>query len=226
MHAVITESLRNMKAYTALQSPGTLCVLCEFNATTEAQGCQASIQEVGDSQTSTTTRTVLNMTLIRTHWSLTGGQNSIIEAFDCISGLQTGNYTVSVREIECSGGIGLRAFMHSSIRVDGLDGLDGLDKPEGKISSIILLSKHSCKYFTMHMITIRPVSPCAPGEVAQGTRANTQAIGFSVAIVILITIGVLLLVMIVVVVKVRKPKNNSEVILKGSEYLYGVNILI
>ena len=219
MHAVITESLRNMKAYTALQSPGTLCVLCEFNATTEAQGCQASIQEVGDSQTSTTTRTVLNMTLIRTHWSLTGGQNSIIETYDCISGLQTGNYTVSVREIECSGGIGLRAFMHSSIRVDGLD-----KDPEGKSNSIILLSKHSCKYFTMHMITIHLVSTCAPGEAAQGTRANTQAIGFSVAIVILITIGVLLLVMIIVVVKVRKPNNNSEVILKGSEYLYGVLI--
>ena len=144
MHAVITESLRNIKAYTALQSPGTLCVLCEFNATTEAQGCQASIQEVGDNQTSTTTRTVLNMTLIRTYWSLTGGRDSIIEAFDCISGLQPGNYTVSGREIECSGGIGLREFnnMHSYIRVDGLD-MDPEGKNFIKSRSIILLSKHS-----------------------------------------------------------------------------------
>ena len=65
------------------------------------------------------------------------------------------------------------------------------------------------------------MSTCAPGEAAQGIGANTQAIGFSVTIVflIIITIGVLLLVMMIVVVKVRKPNNNSEVILKGSESL-------
>lgn len=79
------------------------------------------IEEVMPNRTSTTTREVLNLTVTRNE-----GQGSMIEAFDCISGLQTGNYTVRVREIECSGGIGLREFIHQHIRVQGLDRqLDG-----------------------------------------------------------------------------------------------------
>ena len=54
------------------------------------------------------------------------GQSPINEAFDCISGLQARNYTVSVREIECSGGIGLREFTHSDVIVDGLDNPEGI----------------------------------------------------------------------------------------------------
>lgn len=53
----------------------------------------------------------------------------------------------------------------------------------------------------------------APKEAAQETEANTQAVGFSVAIGILSVIGVLLLVILIVVA--RKRKNNREVILKG-----------
>ena len=114
---IITESLLSIKTYTPLHSPGTLCILCEFNVTTEARGCEVSIiEEVMPNQTSTTTRKVLSLTVMRN-----GGQGSMVEAFDCISGLQTGNYTVQVREIECSGGIGLREFIHHQIQVQGLD---------------------------------------------------------------------------------------------------------
>ena len=121
----MTESLRGIKTYTASQSPGTLCILCEFNATTEAQGCEATIiEEVIPNRTSTTTREIVNLTVTRNE-----GQGSMIEAFDCISGLQSGNYTVRVREIECSGGVGLREFIYQHIRVQGLD-----KQPDGKIS--------------------------------------------------------------------------------------------
>lgn len=47
----------------------------------------------------------------------------MIEAFDCISELPTGNYAVRVREIECSGGInGFRELIHQHIGVQGLLG--------------------------------------------------------------------------------------------------------
>ena len=129
---VITESLHGIKTYTASQSPGTLCILCEFNATTEAQGCEATIfEEVTPNQASTTAREVFNLIVTRNE-----GQDSMIEAFDCISGLQTGNYMVQVREIECSGGIGLREFIHQHIRVQGLD-----RQPDGK--NIVIAVIHS-----------------------------------------------------------------------------------
>ena len=58
----------------------------------------------------------------------------------------------------------------------------------------------------------------APREAAQETRANAQAIGFSVVIGILSVIGVSLIVIlsIVVVALTRKLKSNREVILTGS----------
>lgn len=125
---IITESLRNIKTYTAPQSPGTLCILCEFNIITEAQGCKATImEEAMTHQTSTIIRDVFNLTVIRD-----GGQGSTsIEAFDCISDLPTGNFTIRVTEIECSGGIGLREFIHQHIRVQGLD-----RQPDGKTNIV------------------------------------------------------------------------------------------
>ena len=162
---IIIESLHNIKTYTAPQSPGTLCILCEFNVTSEAQGCEATItEEAMTHQTSTIIRDVFNLTVISN-----GGQGSTIEAFDCISDLPTGNFTIRVREIECSGGIGLREFIHQHIRVTST-------------------------------------------EAAQETEANTQAIGFSVAVGVLSITGVLLLVMLIVVALTRKRK----VIVKGN----------
>lgn len=58
------------------------------------------------------------------------------------------------------------------------------------------------------------VTSTAPKEAAQETKANTQAIGFSVAIGVLSVTGVLLLVMLIIVALIRK-QNNREVILKG-----------
>lgn len=59
-----------------------------------------------------------------------------------------------------------------------------------------------------------------PGEAAQETGGNTQAIGFSVAIGILSVFGVLLLVMLTVMTLIMKLKNNREVNLKGSYKLH------
>ena len=87
-----------------------MCVLCEFAPTSEAQGCQATLQEEADSQPFTTT--ILSLAIIRNRAS--------IEAFDCFSELLAGNYTISVREIECTGGIGPQQINHRHIRVGGL----------------------------------------------------------------------------------------------------------
>ena len=146
----------------------------------------------------------------------------MVEAFDCISGLQTGNNTVQIREIECSGGIGLREFIHHQIRVQGLN-----RKTEGKNMVIIIIAAviHSTCFnsvICIHAVSTNTVivtSIVAPGEAAQEIRTNTQAIGFSVAIGILSVIGVLLLVILIAVVTLTRKKNNnqdSEVILKGS----------
>ena len=129
---IIIESLHNIKTYTAPQSPGILCILCEFNVTSEAQGCEATImEEAMTHQTSTTIREsdiIFNMTVISD-----GGQGSMpIEAFDCISDLPTGNFTIQVREVECSGGIGLREFIRQHIRLQGLD-----RQPDGKLEILV-----------------------------------------------------------------------------------------
>ena len=129
---IIIESLRNIKTYIAPQSPGTLCILCEFNVTSEAQGCEATImEEAMTHQTFTIIRDVFILTVIRD-----GDQGSTIEAFDCISDLPTGNFTIQVREVECSGGIGLREFIRQHIRLQGLD-----RQPDGK-STIVAIAIH------------------------------------------------------------------------------------
>ena len=104
------ESLQNVKTYTALHSPDILCILCEFTPTSEAQGCQTSIQEEIENQTSI--KAVLNLAIAQ--------NGASIEAFDCFSALPAGNYTVTVREIECTGGLGLREIIHHHVRVNGL----------------------------------------------------------------------------------------------------------
>ena len=126
---IIIESLHNIKTYTAPLSPGVLCILCEFNVTSEAQGCEATImEEAMTHQTSTIRDIIFNMTVISD-----GGQGSMpIEAFDCISNLPSGNFTIQVREVECSGGIGLREFIRQHIRLQGLD-----RQPDGKLEILL-----------------------------------------------------------------------------------------
>ena len=112
MHFIINvqlvESLQSVKTYTASQSPDILCVLCEFTPTSEAQGCQVTIQGETENQTSTTA--VLP----------SAQEGASVEAFNCFSALLAGNYTVNVREVECTGGIGPREIIHHDVRVDGL----------------------------------------------------------------------------------------------------------
>ena len=86
---------------------------------------------------------------------------------------------------------------------------------------LILCSCHSChsqcifSYCNrIHAVSTNTVTSTAPKEAAQETKANTQAIGFSVAIGVLSVTGVLLLVMLIVVALTRK-QNNREVIMKG-----------
>ena len=43
------------------------------------------------------------------------------ETFDCFSDLPAGNFTVRIREIECTGGIGVREFIHYHVSVAGVD---------------------------------------------------------------------------------------------------------
>ena len=51
------------------------------------------------------------------HTSRTGGN----ETFDCFSDLSAGNFTIMIREIECTGGIGVKEFVHKQISVTGVD---------------------------------------------------------------------------------------------------------
>ena len=74
-------------------------MLCMFASTSEARGCQASLQQEMSLPNHTTIRTVDIMKAQGT-----------TEAFDCFSRLYSGNYTVNMREIECTGGIGLNVF--------------------------------------------------------------------------------------------------------------------
>ncbi len=176
------------------------------------------MEEALSHQTSTTTRDVFNLMVINRD----GGQDSTTEAFDCISNLQTGNFTVRVREIECSGGIGLKQFNHQHIRVQGF--LDGIHKCMllYVIHGACLSSYHN-SIDTVSSNTVTRTSTVIPGETGQETRANTQAIGFSVAIGVLIITGVLLLVILIVVAITRKQKNSREVVLNGT-CVYRVNI--
>ena len=85
--------------------------MCEFGSASEAQGCLAVLS--GDLVTNTTIIRKLSASKTR----------EASEAFDCFSGLPAGNYTVTIREIECTGGIGVREFVHYHVNVTGVDNL-------------------------------------------------------------------------------------------------------
>lgn len=109
---IIIESLQRTHVYTALHSPDVLCVFCSFLSTSEAQGCQATLQKETQNNHNFTTLMFINLTVSR--------EGSVIEAFDCFSGLSAGNYTIKVQEIECTGGLGLRQLIHNHVGVGGI----------------------------------------------------------------------------------------------------------
>ena len=72
-------------------------------------------QDPEEMSTDLTTNSTLTQTLSA---SKTLG---VSEAFDCFSGQPAGNYTVTIREIECTGGISVREFVHYHVSVTGVD---------------------------------------------------------------------------------------------------------
>ena len=115
LHAIffITESLLNVKVYTALHSPDVICVLCGFASTSEAQGCLVTLQK----ETNINQNDDITMPSTASVFNFSASKTGVTEAVDCLSDLSAGNYTVKVQEIECTGGTGLREFLCTNVMI-------------------------------------------------------------------------------------------------------------
>ena len=101
-------------------------MLCGFASTSEAQGCQVTLQK----ETNIDQNDNNNMSTVSTLNFSASKTEAVNEAFDCFSELSAGNYTVKVREIECTGGVGLREFLHNHVMIStrsnvNCNGLEG-----------------------------------------------------------------------------------------------------
>ena len=114
-----TASLQDVIIYVPDDIQDAICILCVFSNDSQATGCHVRFKQTQQLMENATT-TTMEFNLTR---KLTGLESMIppniinlkLDAFNCITVETSGNYTVFVREIECTGGIGNIEFVRSAI---------------------------------------------------------------------------------------------------------------